>query len=303
MNKSRLVLSLIICTGLLFFYWSNSYGLTVPPAGLQAEGEGKWQEALDLYNQALEADQVRPDLWLRVADIEARLDHHLEAALALAKASELSGEDAPLQSHLSQAWSMAGRPDLATKAIEKALYLDPRNLEYLKARVILAYWQGDTDKAASSMEMLAKLDPTYDMTELNRARALSFRNKLDESARSYRNYHRSQEPDRQSLLEQARVEAWRGNYASAMELLASYRERFGEDRDYLRDRARLLAWAELPDQAMVLVNQCSGTTRKTFMPASPRPSPCGTATVRARPWSWPTDYGRKSLPGIPKISI
>jgi hypothetical protein len=78
---------------------------------------------------------------------------------------------------------------------------------------------------------------------------------LDESARTYERYHRSHKPGRQSLLEQARVEAWRGNYAQAMELLDSYRKKFGEDQDYLRDRARLLAWADLPDQAMVLVNQ------------------------------------------------
>jgi tetratricopeptide (TPR) repeat protein len=255
MNKSRFALPLIFCAGLVFFCWSTSYGLPPPESGLQAEVEGNWQEALDVYHQILAVFPNHPDLWIRVADIEARLGHRLEAAQALEEATRLTGEDAPLQFRLSQAWSMAGRPDLALEAIEKALYLDPRNQEYQKARTILASWLGDNAKAASSMEMMAKLNPTDEMSELNKARALSLRNDLDESARTYESYHRSHKPDRQSLLEQARVEAWRGNYAKAMELQDSYRKKFGEDQDYLRDRARLLAWADLPDQAMVLVNQ------------------------------------------------
>lgn len=100
--------------------------------------------------------------------------------------------------------------------------------------------------------------------ELNRARAFSLRDELDNSARAYADYHRTGKADRQSLLESGRIEAWRGNHARAMEQLERYRDEFGEDRDYLQDRARLLAWADRPNQAMVLVDNLLASAPDDF---------------------------------------
>jgi tetratricopeptide (TPR) repeat protein len=228
--------------------------MTIPPGGLKAEGEGNWREAVVIYERSLEEEPERIDLWLRIADIEGHLGNYVKAAEALTKATLIDKDNAPLYFRTSKAWSMANQPDNALKAVEMALYLDPRNSEYQKARAILANWLGDSAKAASSMEILTILDPDGKTANLNRARALAIHGDLDGSACAYEKHHHENIPDRRSLLEHGRVEAWRGNHTRSMELLNRYQKDFGEDRDYHQDKARLLAWAARPNASMTIVS-------------------------------------------------
>jgi hypothetical protein len=40
-------------------------------AGLAAEADGRWADAIRVYQAAIEQQPARPDLWMRIADIEA----------------------------------------------------------------------------------------------------------------------------------------------------------------------------------------------------------------------------------------
>ena len=55
----------------------------VPPAGLAAEAAGEWAQALDVYKKALDREPHDARLWVRVADIEARLGNPEGSASAL----------------------------------------------------------------------------------------------------------------------------------------------------------------------------------------------------------------------------
>lgn len=93
------------------------------------------------------------------------------------------------------------------------------------------------------------------LSSLELARRKVQENDFDGAARDFADHNRTSQSNRESLLQQGQVEAWRGNYSKAMELLDLYRDKFGQDADYLRNRVRLLAWADLPDQAMPIVEE------------------------------------------------
>ncbi|HSH14224.1 MAG TPA: hypothetical protein VLA15_10755 [Desulfurivibrionaceae bacterium] len=114
----------------------------------------------------------------------------------------------------------------------------------LVAAILLAPARSGADQSAG---------PGKSSLEVARSRVQE--NDLDGAAKAFAEQNRTSEPDRESLIQQGQVESWRGNYAKATELLELYRDEFGRDSDYLRNRARLLAWAELPDQAMVIVEE------------------------------------------------
>jgi Flp pilus assembly protein TadD len=248
----QIILSLLCILSLLTIPIAVS-AKAVPAEGLKAEGEGNWQEAIVIYTKFLVEEPGRTDLWLRIADIESHLGNYINAAETLKNATVIDEDNALLYFQASKAWAMADQPANALQAVENALYLDPRNSEYQRARGILANWLGDSSKAANSMEFMAAVDPDNKMADLNRARALAIRGDLDNSATAYEKHHSQNSPDRNSLLEHSRVEAWRGNHPGSMELLDRYRKDFGADRDYRQDKARLLAWAARPDSSMAIL--------------------------------------------------
>lgn len=211
----------------------------VPPAGLAAEGEGRWTEALDIYQRQLAAT---PDaeLWLRVSAIQTRLKQPLEAAQSLRRAAELRPRDAELQARASQAFAVAGAPREALAFARRAQELEPQSRSHLQAVAELASWSGDTALAERSYRELLRREPANADALHALARLHTQAGRLDEASGDYAAQRRLAPADPSGWLEGATVEEYRGDYAAAARLLAEARARFGASEALAQADAELL---------------------------------------------------------------
>src|SRR3569833_1811801 len=115
----------------------------VPDAGLRAEMQGQWSDAVGIYQQALAANPAQANLWERIADIRAtQLNDPAGAAEALREATQYAPMDARLHYKLSQAYAVIQKGPSALAAVAQAVELDPGNPPYLRARGEIALWTG-----------------------------------------------------------------------------------------------------------------------------------------------------------------
>jgi Flp pilus assembly protein TadD len=222
----------------------------VPESGLAAEGDGRWPEALQIYHSELRRDPTLTELWLRVADIEARLGHAEESIAALERAATTDPGNAPILSRLSQAYAAAGRATAAVRAIEGALATQPGNEDYLRAHAKLATWAGDYRAAAATYQTLRQRHPEDSDLTLAFARVSVWDGSTDAAASAYREYLNSPLSSPDAWLELARAESWRGNYSAALDALHEYRVLVGETTAYSRELAGTLARAGRPREAL-----------------------------------------------------
>jgi tetratricopeptide (TPR) repeat protein len=222
----------------------------IPAEGLAAESAGEWTKALDVYKAVLDRTPHDTTLWVRVADIEARLGNIEGSAAALQRAVQQAPRDANLHHRLSQAYAVLNQPSAALEAVERALALSPESIEFLRARGTLATWAGDYGRAQDSYRRLERLQPADHEVLLNLARVSAWGGRTDAAVEAYRRYLRA-EPDAAAVwIELARTEAWRGNYGAALANLEEYQARFGNDEKYSREKAAVLAQAGRPREAL-----------------------------------------------------
>ena len=208
------VLAFVLCA-------ANGFAQSaVPPAGLAAEAAGEWAQALDVYRSALERAPHDARLWVRVADIEARLGNLEESASALQRAVQEAPQDAALLHRLSQAYAVLDQPLAALEAIERALALSPDSVEFLRARGTLATWLGRLRPGAGRLSPpVAGCSRTITTLSLNLARVSAWGGRTDAASRPTA-VTCEPEPDAAAVwIELARAEAWRGNYGAALEHL------------------------------------------------------------------------------------
>jgi tetratricopeptide (TPR) repeat protein len=222
----------------------------VPAAGIAAEGAGEWTKARDIYTNALDHEPHDAKLWVRVADIEARLGDVEGSAAALRRAIQEAPQDAMLHQRLSQAYAVLQQPLAALEAIERALALAPDSVEFLRARGTLATWVADYDRAQDSYRRLWALQPGDHDALLSLARVSAWAGRTDAAVDAYTRYLRAEPGTSAIWIELARTEGWRGNYSAALETLEKYRTRFGKDDAYSREVAATLARAGRPGKAL-----------------------------------------------------
>jgi tetratricopeptide (TPR) repeat protein len=221
--------------------------------GIAAETAARWDDALVVYLDSLMKDPTQPELWLRVADIQARLGQDGEALRAIEQAAAMEPSSAAIQYRLSQAYAAAGQAPLALQAIERALVLSPGAIEYLKAHATLATWAGKYGRAQESYRRLCVLLPSETTLPLDLARVSAWAGSTDEAARAYRKYLQAHPEAGPVWLELAKTESWRGNFPGAAEVLETYRQRFGESPEYSRELAGTLARGGRPREATRLI--------------------------------------------------
>lgn len=243
----RLMWMIVVCAML-----SNPAGaqIQIPDAGLAAEGAGRWADALDIYRAELQRNPALSALWLRVADIEARLGRPQESIAALERASAGAQGDAPIFYRLSQAYAAAGRATAALRAVEAALVIQPESEDYLRAHATLATWAGDYGAAEATYRKLRQRHPADSALTLALARVSVWAGNTDAATTLYREYLVGSAAAADVWLELARAEAWRGNFAGALEVLRQYGVRFGTTDAYSRELAATLARGGRPRQAL-----------------------------------------------------
>jgi predicted Zn-dependent protease len=222
----------------------------IPADALVAEGREDWAGALRLYEGILDREPKRWDLWLRVADIHARLGNSDAVFKTLTHAIEARPDDPELYARLSRACAEAGRPNAALAAIRGAVALRPNDPAYLKAMAELAAWSGDYAAARTAYETLLGLEPGNTGAVLNLARVSVWSGRTDQATTLYHRYLQAVPTDAEAWLETARSESWRGNDAGALSLLEQYRLRFAETDAYRRELASVLTRARRPRQAL-----------------------------------------------------
>jgi tetratricopeptide (TPR) repeat protein len=222
----------------------------VPERGLTAEAEGRWSDALQIYEAELERNPALADIWIRVADIDARLGRTEDAIAALERASAVNPGAAPVLARLSQAYAAAGHAQAALHAIEGAIALQPDVDEYIRAHATLATWAGDYSGAAASYRKLRQQHPGDAELVLALARVTVWAGSTDAAVASYREYLSLPHASPEVWLELARAESWRGNFAGALATLDEYRREVGETPAYSRELAATLARGGRPREAL-----------------------------------------------------
>jgi tetratricopeptide (TPR) repeat protein len=221
----------------------------VPGAGLAAEGEGRWADALQVYRAQVERDPASADTWLRIADIEARLAQP-DRAIAALQGAAAARPDPAIFARLSQAYAARGYAASALHAIKGALALEPYSEEYLRAAATLATWTGDYATAADAYRELLRMHPQEAALTLSLARVNAWAGNSDAAAGAYREYIKVAAAEPGAWLELARVESWRGNTAGALAALDAYQARFGGGEAYAKERVSVLARGGRPRQAL-----------------------------------------------------
>ena len=225
--KLRFLIALTFCSNLALA------APPVPDAGLRAEMQGQWAEAVEIYKQALAANPAQAHLWERIADIRAtQLKAPARAAEALREAVKHAPRDARLHHKLSQAHAAAQDGPGALNAIKRAVELEPNNATYLRARGEVATWTGDYALALESFERVLVAFPQDADAALGAARAASRGGKKDAAVQRYRAYLAQRPQDKDVTLEYMELEAERGNTQAVQEYDALYRQRFGESKEY-----------------------------------------------------------------------
>jgi predicted Zn-dependent protease len=224
-----------------------------PDPALAAEAESRWDDAVRIHRSVIDTDPRRADLWIRIADIEARRGRLDESIAALEKATDAAPGTASIYLRLSQAHSTAGHAGAALKAVEGALVLEPDSKEYLRAHAVLSTWIADYKKAEISYRRLAALEPDRADTTLAFARVSAWSGDTDEAVNQYERYLAVHPETEDAWIELARAESWRGNYGGAVHALNAYRGRFGDTPVYAKTYAAVMAGAGRPGRAQDII--------------------------------------------------
>lgn len=222
---------------------------------IELEAERANMPAVKEYG-AIYRERFGEDLayWLSMADIYALAGDDRASAEAIQQATRFAPNDPGLLFRLSQAYPSIEDVKHATAAINRAVELDPKNLEYLRARADLAAWRADYATALDSYDRILKIAPDDPGAKLGIARLQAWKGNNDAASKQYKDYLEKYPQVQLVWMEYISVETERGDYALAMELLEQYRERFGENAAYLKQRARMLAWADRPTPSLSIVS-------------------------------------------------
>ena len=236
----------------------------VPEAALAAESTARWDDAVAAYRTILEREPARADLWVRIADIEARRGD-LNACIGALRQAVTHQPSAPaLYARLSQAYATGGWGVQALRAIETALALKPADPTFLRARATLATWTGEYRTAEETYRTLSTLEPGDVELALLHARVSAWAGDTDEAVREYLRYLAGKPTDAAAWLELSRAERWRGNYRGALVALDAYEVRFGTNASFEAEMAAVLASAGRPQAAEHLLTPLLSDTPNSY---------------------------------------
>jgi len=243
----------------------------IPDAGVAAENRGDLETAARIYRDTL---QQHPDdiaVWQRLSDVEAARHDANAAADALEHAARIRPGDANLQTAASRALATANRPAEALAAIQRALVIEPDNVEHLIAQAQLANWAGNTALAESSLQQV--IDQVGERPDLEDdiARSRAWQGDLSGASEHMDRYLASYPDDRAAALDAVRFLAWRGDYPAAIQRLDDVEKRLNANDESRALRARLLAWAGFPRAALAvntpLLEQTPGDYERAYTQA------------------------------------
>ena len=136
---------------------------SVLDAGLQAEGTGQWQRAINIYLDMLLIHPDRVDLWIRIAHIEHQLKHDQLTIAAYEHAILAQPDNASLRKLLSEIYAGLNDKKNALIQLQEAVKLAPNNFSYTESLAKIANWNNATELALQAYKKaLQGLTPEQD---------------------------------------------------------------------------------------------------------------------------------------------
>ena len=150
-------------------------------AAFQKLREGRGREATDLYH-----DIVEPTETPLVAHINRgiRHDEHGRHELAIEEflaAENVDGENVENLAHLATAYGALGRFGEADVVIDRAIRLDPMNVQVRVGEAILLFRKGLYAAAEAQLKEICKQNPSHGPAHFYRGEALNRLGRVDEA--------------------------------------------------------------------------------------------------------------------------
>lgn len=159
---------------------------------------------------------------------------------------------ADIYKNKSVEYAVSNKPNEALEYLQKALALEPDNIDYMRDQGDLAHWLGKSKLAIESYEKVLMVKNDKSLL-IKLARNKSWLGRLDDAAIDFEAYIQLYAQDKAAYISYAVNEIWRGNYPHAQSLLETYENKFGNDEELQKAKADLYTRVEWPESARNLL--------------------------------------------------
>ncbi len=161
--------------------------------GLQFYDQGEYEQALAVFNTALELDDRQPALWANVGNAHSKLNQNEQAIEAYQKALDLAPDDATLYQNMGGLYASMGDSEKARELYQKAVslsaYGDPRDaaVNYYNMGVTFIN-AGKAEEAIEALTKALEADPDYAEAHYQLGLSMLGTGQMEESAGHLRKY-------------------------------------------------------------------------------------------------------------------
>ncbi len=223
----------------------------MPDEGLKAEMAGEWKQAIAIYEQWLERDEKRADLWRRIAQIRIHIKDIPGAIDALKRSLEVEPGNASTHFDLATLLSMERKPEAAIHHAEKAKQLEPDNVKYLRMHGQLANWLKRFSEAADSYRRIYEFHPDDESALRDLANSLSWAGEHAKAADLYQRYLERHPESTFLWLALSREKSKLDDVAGAEKALLRAAEVEPENAEVQAALSRFYAMRDKPEKALV----------------------------------------------------
>ena len=143
--------------------------------------EGRGREAANLYHDIVKPRQTPLMAYIARGIRHDEMGRHELAIEAFLAATELSPDNIEALAHLAAAYGALGRFGEADVAIDRAIRLDPMNLQVRVGEAILAFRKGLYATAEIQLKRICERNPAHGPAHFYRGEALNRLGRVDEA--------------------------------------------------------------------------------------------------------------------------
>ncbi len=161
--------------------------------GLQFFNQGEYEQALTVFNAALELDDQQPALWANVGNAHSKLNQNEQAVEAYQKAIDLAPEDPTLYQNMGGLYASMGDTEKARELYQKAVslsaYGDPKDaaVNYYNMGVTFIN-SGKSEEAIEALTKALEADPAYAEAHYQLGISMLGTGQMEESAGHLKQY-------------------------------------------------------------------------------------------------------------------
>jgi len=153
--------------------------------GIILEGQGKYDEAIKAYDEVIRLDPNLAEAWHNKGVAFGKQSKYDEAIQAYDEAIRLNPNYANAWYNKGAALGKQGKYDEAIKAYDEVIRLDPNYAEPWNNKGNALYAQGKYDEAIKAYDEAIRLDPNLAEAWHNKGVALGKQSKYDEAIKAY----------------------------------------------------------------------------------------------------------------------